>query len=272
MCGATDIVLVDSPPDSVHPDKEEDDQLARSNKKKKINGGSGEGSSENFGSICERDESSRKISYKDMVLDECMSTPPELLLPPSDRADDEEFSDDDLDDGDEDDHECPTIKISKEEKRRLRSRWKNALIIKLIDHTVGYTYLVRRLKSLWQIKFHIDVIDVGFGAYVIKSENEDEREHALYGGPWIITDHYLAVTNWFHNFDPETYTVFKLAVWVRFPNMSMEYYDPIWLLGIGRRIGTPSMLMCLLPGLLEDDTLACMLRLTCQNRCSLNLD
>lgn len=33
--------------------------------------------------------------------------------------------------------------------------------------------------------------------------------------------------------------VTKLAVWVRFPNMPMEYYDPMWLLGIGQRIGTP---------------------------------
>lgn len=31
----------------------------------------------------------------------------------------------------------------------------------------------------------------------------------------------------------------KLAVWVWFPNMPMEYYNPIWLLGMGHRIGTP---------------------------------
>lgn len=65
-----------------------------------------------------------------------------------------------MDDGDENDVVCPTIRVSKEEKRRLRSRWKNALIIKLIGHSVGYTHIVRMIKALWHNISHIDVIDV----------------------------------------------------------------------------------------------------------------
>lgn len=145
---------------------------------------------------------------------------------PSNKEDGDDVSDDDEDEGDEKNPDCPTIKMSKYEKRRLRNRWKDALIIKLIDHMVGYTYLVQRIKALWRISSRMDVIDVGHGVYVVRFANIAERERALYGGPWIIADHYLAVTTWFHNFDPETYSISKLAVWVRFPNMPMEYYDP----------------------------------------------
>lgn len=53
----------------------------------------------------------------------------------------------------------------------------------------------------------------------------EERERALYRGPWIVVDLYLAVTQWFHDFYPESFSVLSLAVWVRFPNMPIEYYD-----------------------------------------------
>ncbi|XVE63525.1 hypothetical protein DITRI_Ditri07aG0027100 [Diplodiscus trichospermus] len=91
------------------------------------------------------------------------------------------------------------------EKRCLRSQWTNAFIIKLLGHTVGYNYLVRRLNVLWQIKFGMDVIDVG----------------------------------WYPNFDPSSFKVSKLEVWVRFPNLPLEYFNEQVLMKIGRRIGRP---------------------------------
>ncbi|XVE85315.1 hypothetical protein DITRI_Ditri17bG0081800 [Diplodiscus trichospermus] len=85
----------------------------------------------------------------------------------------------------------------------------------------------------------MDVIDVGHDTYVVKFTNLDEYERALFGGPWDIADHYLVVTRCYPNFDPETFTILKLAVWVCFPNLPMEYYDQEFLLKIGCRIGNP---------------------------------
>lgn len=240
MSAIPDIVLPDSVPESPQLNDEEADQLARSNKKVKTIEGASELSTDPCATSNERDEAKRKtVSFKDMVINSESACNPGVGKSFSMEGSVNDVSDDEDDDGDENDSECPTIKLSKDEKRRLRNRWKDALIIKLIDHTVGYTYLVRRLKTLWRISGRMDVIDVGHGAYVVRFADLEERARALYGGPWVISDHYLVVTQWFHNFDPETYSISKLAVWVRFPNMPMEYYDPIWLIGIGKRIGNP---------------------------------
>lgn len=131
----------------------------------------------------------------------------------------------DDDGGDENDPECPTIKVSPTEKRLLRRKWSQLLIIKLLGHIVGYQFLVRRIKTLWHIKSMMDVIDVGHDVYVVRFESIEEYNRALFDGPWIIADHYLAVSRWYQDLEPERFNVTNLAVWVRFSNLTMDYYD-----------------------------------------------
>ncbi|XVE68622.1 hypothetical protein DITRI_Ditri09bG0083300 [Diplodiscus trichospermus] len=78
-------------------------------------------------------------------------------------------------------------------KKRTHRYWSKALIIKLIGHVVGYNFLVRQLRALWQIKLTMDVIDVGNDVYVVRFSNMEEYDLALSNGPWIIADHYLVV-------------------------------------------------------------------------------
>lgn len=141
--------IPDSSPDIALSNKEEVDQLARSNKKVKFAKDSGESHIDNTKQIENRDESTRKnFSYKDMVVDAGGMGPTVTEQSCAEGPEVDDVSDNEIDKEGENDMECLTIKISKDEKRRLRNRWKDALIIKLIDHTMGYTYLVRRLKAL----------------------------------------------------------------------------------------------------------------------------
>ncbi|XVE64425.1 hypothetical protein DITRI_Ditri07aG0099700 [Diplodiscus trichospermus] len=134
----------------------------------------------------------RKVSFRDScmgdkdVTNETSDTQRDLL---------DDILDDEMEDGNEDDKECPTVKVSNLEKKKLRSQWRNALIIKL-------------LVTL------------------------DEYEKVLFDAPWVIADHYLVVSRWYPNFDPTSFAVSKLAVWVRFPGLPMEYYDETFLLRI----------------------------------------
>lgn len=60
-----------------------------------------------------------------------------------------------------------------------------------------------------------------------------------WGGPWMIMDHYLMVKDWVPNFDPATDETKKLIVWVRFPDLPVEYYDYDFLMKLGEKIGEP---------------------------------
>ena len=56
------------------------------------------------------------------------------------------ISDKDEDDCDEED--CPVIKLSIKEKKRIRKPWQQTLIIKLMGRSVGYMFLIQRLKNM----------------------------------------------------------------------------------------------------------------------------
>lgn len=60
---------------------------------------------------------------------------------------------------------------------------------------------------------------------------------SYFGGPWMVADHYLTVRTWHPNFDPFEASIDKVAVWVRLPDLAMEYYDSAVLWKIGDRIG-----------------------------------
>ena len=83
----------------------------------------------------------------------------------------------------------------------------------------------------------INLINIGFGYYVVKFTNTEDYLDSLTGGPWMIYDHYLTVRPWEPNFIPSRDKINKVAVWVRIPNISLEYYDREALTIIGNRIG-----------------------------------
>lgn len=55
----------------------------------------------------------------------------------------------------------------------------------------------------------------------------------------MILDHYLVVQEWEPNFDTRSNETTKLLVWVRFPSLSIEYFEDEFLMKIGRDIGRP---------------------------------
>lgn len=96
------------------------------------------------------------------------------LFEGEDGEDDIESEDDQGCEEEERDGSCPIIRLSKEEKRRIRIPWKNSLIIKLFDKKLGYEVLMRRLKAKWSLKGEIALTDVGHAYYVVRFSNLDD--------------------------------------------------------------------------------------------------
>lgn len=93
----------------------------------------------------------------------------------------------------ENDASCLTILLTAEEKRKIRKPWKNAIIIKVLDQTVGFNYLRRSLMQKWKPKGEFAMIDVGNEYYVIRFTNEEDLNHVMMDGPWLIGDNYLTI-------------------------------------------------------------------------------
>lgn len=81
------------------------------------------------------------------------------------------------------------------------------------------------------------MMDVGNDFYVVRFIRGDDYDRALYGGPWLINDHYLTVQRWYPKFKSDATTLDKLVAWVRFPNLPLCVYDKGYLSNLGNQIG-----------------------------------
>ena len=58
-------------------------------------------------------------------------------------------------------------------------------------------------------------------------------------GPWMVFDHYLAVTQWSPEFATPMAKVEKTMVWIQFPRLNLLYYDESFLLALAAMVGKP---------------------------------
>ncbi|XP_031124226.1 uncharacterized protein LOC116026940 [Ipomoea triloba] len=212
---------------------EEQDQLDRSTKKTKTSTESPMGEAIPQTAATGMVAPAGTLSFKQVVANESGHTEQRVVKEIDLVSDDEEEADDDVD------PHCPIIRVTREEKVRLRSKWKQTLIVKVMGRNVGYGYLLRRLTSLWKPKARMELVTVDNGYFLVKFASIDNYEFAKYGGPWMVLDHYLIVKEWMPNFDPFTAKTESMIVWIRFPCLPSEYFDRQFLLRVGEKVGRP---------------------------------
>ncbi|KAL7202773.1 hypothetical protein ACSBR1_034273 [Camellia fascicularis] len=133
----------------------------------------------------------------------------------------------------------PKIKLPPRLIAAIRKPWKDCLIVRLLGKTVGFKILVHRLKKLWGLQGDFEATDLGLGFFLIKFEMLADCNSVYTEGPWIIMDHYLTVRRWEHDFKPSKATEVTTALWVRFPQLPIEYYNEKVLYHIAKVIGRP---------------------------------
>ncbi|KAK7845181.1 hypothetical protein CFP56_009989 [Quercus suber] len=114
------------------------------------------------------------------------------------------------------------VKLSKETLMRIREPWSKALIVKVFGRTVGYNYLTFKINALWQPAAKLDCVHLGRDFYLIRFPCVDDYDKVLKGGPWFVASEAK---------------LSSVAVWVRFPELPIEFYDRSVLKEIGSVIG-----------------------------------
>lgn len=112
-------------------------------------------------------------SYDDIVV-EASNTPEEKDIPTNFFEDEEE------------DPYYPVVLLSKEEYLAMCKPWRNALIIKILGHKVGYSVIISRIMQMWKPIGQIIMTDTGNGFFIICTSNKEDYETTLFRGPWLI--------------------------------------------------------------------------------------
>lgn len=210
--------------------REEDEELERSTKKVKENHSQGVNSRP---ASPRTNGSGGGFSYKEKLVGEIPGAFEQAFAFANDMELEAESDDEsaDLEVG------IAVVNLSGERKASIRGHWSNALIVKVVGKMVGYQVMSTRLLNLWKPSGRMDCIDLGEGFFLIRFSAKEDYGKALKDGPWFVSGHYLSMRNWEPNFNPSKANVATIAVWVRLPNLPIEYYEPSVLRDIGKAIG-----------------------------------
>ncbi|KAI9107610.1 hypothetical protein K1719_021273 [Acacia pycnantha] len=116
--------------------------------------------------------------------------------------------------------------------------WVNSLIIKVLGLAIPKHVLFDRVRRMWKPQQPLKVVPLSNDYYIVSFSNKEDRDYAFSEGPWMIDDHYLLVQRWRPNFNPwRADRQRKIAVWVRIPDLPMEFCTVESLGLIGNMIG-----------------------------------
>ena len=109
--------------------------------------------------------------------------------------------------------------------------------MKVYGKTVGYKYLTFKINTLWKPVYKMDCVDLGKDFFLNKFHDEYDYDKVLRGGPWFVREHFLAIKPWEPYFKVSEASFSFVAIWVRFPELPIEFYDSSILHEIGSAIG-----------------------------------
>lgn len=114
------------------------------------------------------------------------------------------LSDDDEEDQMEEVGEDESLQSDSQKRKRARIRRprRKTLVIKLLDRTIAYNLLMKKIKDLWRPKSEVDVEVIDNGYFFAKFALSEDYDYAKFEGPWMIFGHYLTVRPWQPSFDP----------------------------------------------------------------------
>ncbi|XP_019447287.1 PREDICTED: uncharacterized protein LOC109350510 [Lupinus angustifolius] len=117
----------------------------------------------------------------------------------------------------------PTITFGKNIIQAYSLEWRNVLIVTLIGKKQGFKIMRDKLKVVWKLSGNFELMDIDNGFFMVKFDFAPSRNKVMEGGPWMIFDHYVAISKWTSKFDSTTTIVTKTLVWIKFTRLNMFF-------------------------------------------------
>lgn len=83
----------------------------------------------------------------------------------------------------------------------------------------------------------LDCVILGKDFFLIRFSNSDDYDKVLRGGPRFVGEHFLAIRPWVPYFKASKAKLSLVAMWVRLPELPIEFYDALVLREIKNAIG-----------------------------------
>lgn len=131
----------------------------------------------------------------------------------------------------------PSIKLNTEFRASFEVKWKNALILKVLGHSITYIILLNKITQLWKLKWEFSLMELMNDFFLFRSDEDDTIDPALTEGPWLVAENYLTIQRWQPRFNASKGTITTMFVWVFILEFLEEFYNEDILFSVGHCIG-----------------------------------
>nr|XP_016506018.1 PREDICTED: uncharacterized protein LOC107823827 [Nicotiana tabacum] len=131
------------------------------------------------------------------------------------------------------------VELCKEEIEVETQKWKLALILYVVGGSPTIGAMERYIASVWnfvskpKVYFHND------GYFVVRFNSIKDRDEVLYSGPHMLNNKPIIVKVWSGDFDFNKEVLQTIAVWVKYPNLPLNYWGNRALSRISSGLGVP---------------------------------
>lgn len=113
----------------------------------------------------------------------------------------------------------------------------NAVVIKLLGRSIGFSVLQRKIYSLWKPTSSFHLMDIRNGYFLVNFQNRFDCEKVLSEGSWIVFEQYLTVQPWTLSFNPAQNFSSSVMSWIRLPRLPSYFSRRKILKEIGSLMG-----------------------------------
>ncbi|XP_019434254.1 PREDICTED: uncharacterized protein LOC109340938 [Lupinus angustifolius] len=109
--------------------------------------------------------------------------------------------------------------------------------MKLLGLKLSRKVMEDRLRKLWEVRGALQIFNMPQNYFLVHFANEEDYNHALYEGPWMVVNHYLIVYRCRPFFLSNEKEVHKIVAWIRISGLPIELYNQKFLTRLGSSLG-----------------------------------
>lgn len=117
------------------------------------------------------------------------------------------------------------VELCKTEVDMETFKWKHALMLYVVGADPTIAAVERFIAATWN--------------YLVKFTCIDDRDEVLYSGPHMMNNKLVIVKTWATNFDFNKEVMQTIPLWVKFPNLPLNWWEAQSLSRIASGIGVP---------------------------------
>lgn len=114
-----------------------------------------------------------------------------------------------------------------------------AMLVQSLGRRVSTAWISKEVRSKANLDYDPEIFPIKDDHFILRFKSERECSSVRHGGSWFVAGQLLAVENWVPDFVPSRKAIQWTVVWLRLPELPLEYWVPSVILAIVAKAGRP---------------------------------